>query len=624
MRRFSLLILFACSVCAYTHAQSWEFIRSHRDIYLTGEGFAETVAEADEQALRDLISKISTVVESQVTSMADETSSNGDVEGRSYFEAKINTYSQATISNTEKLIISNEPDAHVARYVKRTEIDKIFEGRKNKVHEYVRLALMAESRGKVDDALRNYYWAFTLLKTVQYASQVTYEDENGISHALVTWIPAQIDALFDDLDVHVMAINGSDVDMLFTFRGQPVASLDYTYFDGRDWSNIYSAKNGRGVLELSSGMMPSSVQLKYEYAYRGQTHIDRELEGVMKVVKGRAIRSSYATVDLRRAATSAPAQQAHTPAAETARATTNMPEKTSSAAPTAGLSVVKPTSEQAGVVASVVNAIRSRQYDAALPYFTAEGADMYQRLIRYGKARVLEGSDYTYTQFGDEVIVRSIPMAFSFERGVRHSFVENVVLSINKEGKIDNIAFGLDDQATADIMSKRVWSEEARQTIVTFLENYKTAFALKRIDYIENIFADDAIIIVGHVVKRMEKTGNELNPYTMNRYVQRTQYTKQQYISNLRRCFNAQEFVNIRFANNDVVKAGRGGELYGIQIKQDYYSTTYGDQGYLYLQVDLNDPKLPIIRVRTWQDEPDPELMTADPESTGIYGMQDF
>ena len=64
--------------------------------------------------------------------------------------------------------------------------------------------------------------------------------------------------------------------------------------------------------------------------------------------------------------------------------------------------------------------------------------------------------------------------------------------------------------------------------------------------------------------------------------------------------------MNIRFANNDVVKAGKGGEIYGIQIKQDYYSTNYGDSGYLFLLVDINKPLEPTIKVRTWQPEPDP------------------
>ena len=76
----------------------------------------------------------------------------------------------------------------------------------------------------------------------------------------------------------------------------------------------------------------------------------------------------------------------------------------------------------------------------------------------------------------------------------------------------------------------------------------------------------------------------------------------------LERCFESNEFINIRFAENDIVKAGKGGEIYGIQIKQDYYSSNYGDTGYLFLMVDLNDPKQPIITVRVWMPERDPDF----------------
>ena len=145
-----------------------------------------------------------------------------------------------------------------------------------------------------------------------------------------------------------------------------------------------------------------------------------------------------------------------------------------------------------------------------------------------------------------------------------------------------------------------------------FLENYKTAYALKRLDYLRTIFDDDAVIIVGHVATRLERKATDGIQYTAHRYVQRTQYSKEQYLQNLARCFQSNEFVNIRFANNDVRKA-RKGEEYGIQIKQDYYSSSYGDVGYLYLQVDLNDRHQPIIKVRTWQPEPDPEV--------GLYGI---
>lgn len=89
-----------------------------------------------------------------------------------------------------------------------------------------------------------------------------------------------------------------------------------------------------------------------------------------------------------------------------------------------------------------------------------------------------------------------------------------------------------------------------------------------------------------------------------------------EYIRNLAMCFASNEFVNIRFANNDVIKLGKGGEMYAIQISQDYYSTNYGDKGYLFLIVDINNPKQPLIKVRTWQPEKDPNF--------GLYGPGDF
>lgn len=241
--------------------------------------------------------------------------------------------------------------------------------------------------------------------------------------------------------------------------------------------------------------------------------------------------------------------------------------------------------------------------------------DMFKRLIQYGNARVLDTHRCTLYQFDDNVIARSIQMDFSFKKGIRQNFVEDVVFTFDKNQKIDCIAFGLDQKAKQDIMKRGAWTIEARQTIMQFLENYKTAYALKRLDYLKTIFDDDAVIIVGHVAERTTAiTKSKEGPMTFkrNKYIVRTQYSKEQYLKNLAACFRSNEFVNIRFANNDVRKA-KDGEVYGIQIKQDYYSTNYGDQGYLYLQVDLSNKKRPIIYVRTWQPEPDPKI--------GLFGL---
>ena len=593
--------LFAALLLAATvvplHAQKWDDIVAKKSVYLTGEGWGETVRDADEQALADLISKISLVVSKDVVTIDDENISNGKVDANSYTQSKIKTYSSATLTGTEKLVLSNEPDAHVGRYIKRTEIDKVFKNRELKIKEYLRMAALAEDKAKIDDALRCYYWAYSLLKTLPNNAQVKGDGGDG----LLVWIPQKMKSVFGGIEARVARVQGSDVELAFYYNGTPVSSLDYTYFDGKDWSAIYSAKNGRGVLELPSGAVPKTVQLKYEYDYKGQAHIDPEVREVLAVVKGKALKASYANISLGGGSSATPPGQA----ANAAATAFNAASATESA-----------TAQK--VMARVVDAIRKRQYASVADCFTAQGRELFDKLIRYGNAKVLQYDSCTFERCGGGLIARGVPMSFSFSRGARKSFVENVVFTFNPKGKIDYIAFALEDEAVADIIA-RPWPDAAKQRVILFLEDYKTAFALKRLEYIRSIFSDDAVIIVGHTTQKFEKTsGHDQNDsYKLNKYVKRTQYTKEQYIKNLERCFNSNEFVNLRFANNEVKRAGVGSDTYGIQIKQDYYSSTYGDSGYLFLKVDLNDPEKPVIRVRTWQDQPDPELGRT-------YGLQDF
>ena len=135
------------------------------------------------------------------------------------------------------------------------------------------------------------------------------------------------------------------------------------------------------------------------------------------------------------------------------------------------------------------------------------------------------------------------------------------------------------------------------------------------IDHISSIFSEDALIITGkRVVKTVIEGGIQLQgeAYEYNRQ------TKAQYIRNLERSFRSKEYINLKFSNVSVLKTTRGTNtnLYGIQVKQDYFSSNYGDSGYLYLLVDISDQARPLIHVRTWQPEPDPEF--------GIYGINNL
>lgn len=594
MKRHNIIFFLALVLPATALAQSVDEIRESPD-YISGEGFGRSLREADNDALKSLISKISVSVESDFSSVEEEVASDEGVDSKSAVKSVISTYSQATLQNTERIIIKNEPNAEVFRYVKRSEVNKIFESRKAKLLDMMESAAKAESKGKIDDALRYYYWGYCLLQSLPNSNAVT----NASGKILINWIPEQINDIFDDIHFVKQNEDGNYIELQVLYKNNPVTSLDYTFFDGMNWSNLYSARDGRGVLEMRPGASKDNLQVKCEYEYFGESHIDKEIAQVVEVMSGRVFSDAYLRVD-----NNAPAISVKTDTNSNIAASTvdeYVPERS-----TLTLLDENESEPYRASMDKVVAAIKNGSYNSIQDMFTADGLDMFNKLVSYGKGRIVGTPDPVYMAMGDEVVCRSIPINFSFRNNNRQ-FVENITFTFNADKKIDCLAFGLDEQAADDILHHAAWGEYARKILTEFLENYKTAYSLKRLDYLRSVFDDNAVIITGKVMTRpqMDDAGRQ---YMNNKYVQLTRQTKEQYLRNLERCFDSNEFINIRFAENDVVKAGVGGEVYGIQIKQDYYSSNYGDTGYLFLMVDLNDPKQPIIKVRVWQPERDPDF----------------
>ena len=604
---FTLLFLSLLSLPSV--AQSWREITSLPDVYLFGDGYGDTLEEADNQALSALISQISVAVSNTYDETSREKHSNGQIDSKTLIDNKIQTYSTATLSNTMRLVLSNEPEAHVGRYIKRSELERIFEGRLLKVKEYIGLAETAEASLRLDDALRYYYWALLLVNSTVYPNEFKCTDKKGAQIHPVTWIPDRMNEIFCGIKCDVASRNATDAVLHFSYNGKPVASLDYTYFDGRDWSNIYSARNGVGVLEFYKGFSLENLNLKYEYVFRGEAvNLDKDVASVQNSLKSQSMKKAWVNVPLK----------------STSSSPQTSPIKTNplvEASVDAGLTHVADEQKYATVMKDISNAISTRQYESVHKHFTDEGWDMYLKLVTYGSAKLVGNTECQFYKLEDKVIARSIPMSFSFKSGARKSFVEDVVFTFNAKGKVECLAFSLSKDAVNDVLGKTKWPEKARQNIIMFLENYKTAYALKRLDYIESIFDDNAVIIVGHVTKninmrRVRNGRDQLPSYVNHPIVNKTRYSKGQYLKNLAACFANNEYVNIRFGNNQIIKAGNGKEIYGIQIKQDYFSSSYGDQGYLFLRVDLSDPDEPIISVRTWQPQPDP--------IDGLYNLGDF
>lgn len=592
MKRLTLALGIIITMALTVTAQGVDGIKRNSS-YLYGEGGGATLQAAKEAALADLIQKISVTVHSDFTSKERELNQDGNVTSDAEYQSIIRSYSTATLTNVKTIVLKPEPDASVFLYIAKSEIDRIFESRVAKAKEFVGNADEALKNGQIDDALRYYYWSYCLVKSLRYPNEAKIFVD-GQERSLLAWLPTRIDDVMGKVKVQSRRTADNTYEITATYDGRPVRSMDYTYFDGVDNSPVYSILDGKGLVELRPGMAMDAVQLKLEYEFRGLSRNDSEVEAVVGAMKPAVYRRAYHRVALDGAAS--PAESTSTDvngSMQSPLALTDMG--------TLGTAVMKP----------VMQALRSGFIEQCRKKFTAEGWEEFSKLMGYGKVTLMDDIHLDYFADGDCVVCRGLPVSCRFNRG--RVFNEKLSFYIDSNSKqITHVAMGLGREAMNDVVLGHLdWSEKSRTRIVGFLEDYRTAYATKNLEYLDKVFDDNAVIVLGkrlQVAPQLNKEG-----YMNNHRVQFTQLTKREFLRNLRRQFQSKDYINLHFSQNRIYQLQKGVERYGIEIKQDYYSSNYGDTGYLTMIFDLTNPDQPVIHVRTWQEQPDPNFGVVSP-----------
>lgn len=592
MKRLILALGIIITMALTVTAQGVDGIKRNSS-YLYGEGGGVTLQAAKEAALADLIQKISVTVHSDFTSKERELNQDGNVTSDAEYQSIIRSYSTATLTNVKTIVLKPEPDASVFLYIAKSEIDRIFESRVAKAKEFVGNADEALKNGQIDDALRYYYWSYCLVKSLRYPNEAKIFVD-GQERSLLAWLPTRIDDVMGKVKVQSRRTADNTYEITATYDGRPVRSMDYTYFDGVDNSPVYSILDGKGLVELRPGMAMDAVQLKLEYEFRGLSRNDSEVEAVVGAMKPAVYRRAYHRVALDGAAS--PEESTSTDvngSMQSPLALTDMG--------TLGTAVMKP----------VMQALRSGSIEQCRKKFTAEGWEEFSKLMGYGKVTLMDDIHLDYFADGDCVVCRGLPVSCRFNRG--RVFNEKLSFYIDSNSKqITHVAMGLGREAMNDVVLGHLdWSEKSRTRIVGFLEDYRTAYATKNLEYLDKVFDDNAVIVLGkrlQVAPQLNKEG-----YMNNHRVQFTQLTKREFLRNLRRQFQSKDYINLHFSQNRIYQLQKGVERYGIEIKQDYYSSNYGDTGYLTLIFDLTNQDQPVIHVRTWQEQPDPNFGVVSP-----------
>ena len=611
MRRMALVTLTAMLIPLVSAAQvskearkEAQRIQASTDYYW-GLGTGSTQDEASRTALVDLQSKIYVFVKSNVETKIGNTQTGQEVSSTADTNVDIETKTGGVLTNTETMILSEEPEWRVMRYVKRKDVEDAFRLRVTRVTEYLQDGRDSERKGRIDNALRYYYWAYCLLRSLPRPDEITFKDEHFDEQRTLRWIPRQLDHIFENIQIEASTIDDSLLNLVAKYDNERVTSLDVSYKYGEQRSPLVSLKDGIAQIVLPKGI-PTSLEMAFEYAYTDRSQQDsEELQMLIPYYKD-AFPEARTSVKLGNKKEQKAVQKTFQASVEEVSTATNA-------------MVVKSSADNDRTVKAVLDAIRTRKYNGIASYFTAEGYDMFQKIIAYGNARLLGQPNLCYYEGADgRVVCRSIPMNFAFKNN-HITFTEEVVLTFNPEGKIESLAFAIDNATREEVFNKpSKWSPEVRMAIVTFLENYKTAFALKRLDYIRSIFDDYAIIVTGTVTMKSEKVGDA--PMRLRENVKYTTFNKEQYLERLEKQFAKNQYINLRFTDVSLKQISNEDD-FALRIKQDYFSSNYADTGYLFLMVDMNDSSKPLIKLRTWQPHRDPDVNAHLPENNPFYGL---
>ena len=484
-------------------------------------------------------------------------------------------------------------------YISKDDFEAICNERTSEIQRYFDIGKAKEEDEMMVDALRSYYWGMMLCVAHPYGNKIMINVDNED-------VPAYeylYERVVEVLDTFTFAVaknnpgefNEEGITVMLNVRsnGNDVSHLRFKYYNGVDDYVTTTATNGKAAVQLANhNVKDFDIKIEYDFSHEKIAH--PEIAKILNNIDNVVIKDN-----VKRYLNIEPYTKYFSGDKKVEESSNNN---------------VKLNSDEKyylELMLEIEKAFRAKNYASVKKYFTDESFAMLDTLVRNGNISVVGNQQYEFITYGNTTICRDIDMKFEFRNHA--SFLREVVFRFDNESKlITSMAFRLSSEAENDIATKNKWENNCKLALINFLEDYQTAYALKRYDYLESIFSDDALFIVGHVLKRNNNELKDVKQFNLPaQEVELLRMDKNAYFDRLSRVFMSQEYINIRFTETDFKRqlfstdeANTNGEdIFGVRLLQEYHSATYGDVGYLFLMVDLRDVQRPVIHVRAWQPD---------------------
>ena len=215
--------------------------------------------------------------------------------------------------------------------------------------------------------------------------------------------------------------------------------------------------------------------------------------------------------------------------------------------------------------------------------------------------------------------VRNIPLMMkpTGEREFGEDEYQEAVISFDKQGNVESFYLSISMNLYMNVIKSNLELTDLRrrQLILDYVEQFRTAYNQKDINFLNQVFSDDALIITGKVITTKHAEG-----FTSQK-IQYNKQSKEQYIKNLKGVFARNSYIKVTFDEIEVMRHPVNPNFYGVTLLQGWTSGKYHDDGYLFLLWDFTNEEAPQIHVRTWQ----PDKIGGKPlPKDEVFSLSDF
>jgi hypothetical protein len=198
--------------------------------------------------------------------------------------------------------------------------------------------------------------------------------------------------------------------------------------------------------------------------------------------------------------------------------------------------------------------------------------------------------------------VRNIPLMMKpkGEREFGEDEYQEAVINFDKHGYVQSMYLSIPKNLYMNAINSNleITDLQHRQKILDYVERLRTAYYIRDMDFIKQVFENDSILEVGGQ--------KEL---------------KGQYLRNLQRAFLNKDNVKTDFENIEVMRHPVNPNFYGVTLLQGWTNGRYQDKGYLFLLWDFTNADAPQIHVCTWQ----PYMKGGKPlPKEEVFNLDDF